>query len=72
MGAGISQSDQNAVNGNAPVSTAGGNISSGPSSATQTATSNASTDVSNKAKTDQDQGLKQDIGGKDCGLQGRP
>ena len=55
------------MNGNAPVSTAGGNISSGPSSATQTATSNAYTDVSNKAKTDQDQGLKQDIGGKGCG-----
>ncbi len=64
---GISKSDQNAVNGNAPVSTAGGNITSGPSSATQTATSDAITDVSNKAKTDQDQGLKQDIGGKDCG-----
>jgi hypothetical protein len=61
---GISKSDQNAVNGNAPVSTAGGNIYSGPSSATQTATSNAYTDVSNKAKTDQDQGLEQDLGGK--------
>jgi hypothetical protein len=65
--AGIAKSDQNAVNGNSPVSIAGGNVSSGPSSATQTATSNATTDVSNKAKTDQDQGLKQDIGGKDCG-----
>ena len=65
--AGAAFSNQNAVNGNAPVSTAGGNISSGPSSATQTATSNAYTDVSNKAKTDQDQGLRQDIGGKDCG-----
>src|SRR6478736_657536 len=64
---GISKSDQNAVNANAPSSTAGGNIASGPSSATQTATSSAYTDVSNKAKTDQDQGLKQDIGGKDCG-----
>src|SRR6476469_6109181 len=64
---GISESDQNAVNANAPASTAGGNIASGPSSATQTATSSAYTDVSNKAKTDQDQGLKQDIGGKDCG-----
>jgi hypothetical protein len=71
---GISKSDQNAVNGNSPSSTAGGNISSGPSSATQTATSTATTDVSNKAKTDQDQGLKQDFGGgkdgkdgKDCG-----
>ena len=65
---GISESDQNAVNANAPTSTAGGNIASGPSSASQTATSSANTDVSNKAKTDQDQGLKQNIGGdKDCG-----
>ena len=64
---GIAKSDQNAVNANAPASTAGGNIASGPSSANQTATSSANTDVSNKAKTDQDQGLKQDIGGKDCG-----
>jgi hypothetical protein len=56
------------VNGNSPVSIAGGNVSSGPSSATQTATSNATTDVSNWAKTDQDQGLTQNIGGgKDCG-----
>ena len=69
---GISASNQNAVNGNSPASTAGGNIYSGPSSATQTATSNAYTDVSNKAKTDQDQGLKQDIGGKGLRLQGRP
>src|SRR6476659_7144535 len=65
--AGAAFSNQNAVNANAPASTAGGNIASGPSSATQTASSNAYTDVSNKAKTDQDQGLKQDIGGKDCG-----
>jgi hypothetical protein len=65
--AGAAFSNQNAVNGNAPVSTAGGDITSGSSNATQTATSNATTDVSNKAKTDQDQGLKQDIGGKDCG-----
>src|SRR4029079_8802195 len=64
---GIAKSDHTAVTGNAPSSTAGGNIASGPSSATQTATSNAYTDVSNKAKTDQDQGLRQDIGGKDCG-----
>ena len=64
---GISKSDQNAVNANAPVSTAGGNIYSGPSSATQTATSNATTDVSNRSKTDQDQWLHQDLGGKDCG-----
>ena len=63
---GIAKSDQNAVNGNAPVSIAGGNISSGPSSATQTATSSANADVSNKAKTDQDQTLTQNIGGSSC------
>jgi hypothetical protein len=64
--AGIAVSDQNAVNANVPVSIAGGNVSSGPSNANQTATSTATTDVSNKAKTDQDQTLKQDIGGSDC------
>jgi hypothetical protein len=64
--AGISKSDQNAVNGNSPSSTAGGNISSGPSTATQNATSNATTDVSNKAKTNQDQWLKQNVGSS-CG-----
>src|SRR5690349_9924687 len=61
--AGLSKSDQNAVNANVPVSIAGGNVSSGPSTATQNATSTATTDVSNKAKTDQDQRLSQNIGG---------
>jgi hypothetical protein len=60
---GIAKSDQNAVNANVPVSIAGGNVNSGPSSATQTASSTADTDVSNKAKTDQDQTLTQNIGG---------
>jgi hypothetical protein len=64
---GIAKSDQNAVNANVPVSVAGGNIYSGPSSATQNATSTATTDVSNKAKTDQDQSLRQNIGGKNRG-----
>ena len=63
---GIAKSDQNAVNANVPVSVAGGNIYSGPSSATQNATSTATTDVSNKAKTDQDQHLSQNIGGGSC------
>ena len=63
---GIAKSDHNAVNANVPVSVAGGNVSSGPSSATQTASSNATTDVSNKAKTDQDQTLSQNIGGSSC------
>src|SRR4029078_10465458 len=43
---GIAKSDQNAVNANVPVSIAGGNVSSGPSSATQQATSNASAELS--------------------------
>jgi len=68
---GVAKSDQNAVNGNAPVSIAGGNISSGPSSATQTATSSANADVSNKAKTDQDQTLTQNLGGSGCGCDGK-
>ena len=60
---GAAASYQNAVNANVPVSIAGGNVTSGPSSAGQTATSSATTDVSNKAKTDQDQHLNQNIGG---------
>jgi hypothetical protein len=64
--AGIAKSDQNAVNGNSPASTAGGNISSGPSTATQNAASSATADVSNKAKTDQDQHLRQNVGGGSC------
>src|SRR6476469_6709256 len=66
LAVGVAKSDQNAVNANVPVSIAGGNVASGPSSATQTATSNATTDVSNKAKTDQDQHLSQNIGGGSC------
>ena len=63
--AGIAKSDQNAVNGNAPVSIAGGNVSNGPSSATQYADSNATTNVSNESETEQEQKLHQDIGGND-------
>jgi hypothetical protein len=61
---GIAKSDQNAVNGNAPVATAGGDITSGDSNATQTADSNATTDVSNESETEQNQKLDQDFG---CG-----
>jgi hypothetical protein len=64
LAAGIALSKQNAVNGNAPVSTAGGNITSGPSSATQTASSNATANVKNKSETEQKQKLDQDFG---CG-----
>jgi hypothetical protein len=67
---GVAKSDQNAVNGNAPVSVAGHDVWSGPSSANQTATSTATTDVSNDARTHQDQGLTQDLGGGSCGCSG--
>src|SRR4051812_32306254 len=65
---GIAKSDQNAVNANVPVSIAGGNVNSGPSTATQTASSSATTDVSNKAKTDQGQELNQNVDGGSCAL----
>src|SRR5919204_396385 len=68
--AGIAKSDQNAVNANTPVSIAGGDINSGDSSANQEATSTATTDVSNKAKTDQEQELNQQVG-HDCGCDSR-
>jgi hypothetical protein len=67
---GLSYSNQNAVNGNAPVATAGGNVNSGPSSATQNANSTATTNVANNATTNQAQSLNQNIGvmsGKSCG-----
>src|SRR5215470_6959567 len=64
---GASKSDQNAVNANVPVSVAGGDVNSGPSSASQTANSTATTDVSNDAKTHQDQWQNQNIGGGSCG-----
>jgi len=66
LAAGGSKSDQNAVNANVPVSIAGGNVTSGPSSATQTANSTATTDVSNDAETHQHQSQNQNIGGSSC------
>jgi hypothetical protein len=55
------------VNANVPVSIAGGDVNSGSSSATQNANSTAITDVSNNAKTDQDQTQNQDLNGESCG-----
>jgi hypothetical protein len=63
---GAAQSNQNAVNGNAPVAIAGGNVTSGPSSATQNANSTATTNVTNNATTNQGQSLSQNIGGSSC------
>jgi hypothetical protein len=56
-------SDQNAVNANAPVSVAGGNITSGPSSANQWANSGAEAKASNDADTTQKQKQDQTVGG---------
>ena len=63
---GVAKSDQNAVNANVPVSIAGHDVSSGPSSATQTANSTATTDVSNESETEQNQKLDQDLGSSSC------
>ena len=56
-------SDQNAVNANAPVNVAGGNITSGPSSANQWANSEAEAKASNDADTTQKQKQDQTVGG---------
>jgi hypothetical protein len=64
---GAALSGQNAVNGNAPVAVAGGDVNTGPSAASQTANSTATTNVSNDATTNQGQTLNQNIGGDGCG-----
>src|SRR5205814_1767405 len=61
-------SKQNAVNANVPVNIAGGNITSGPSSANQTANSEAEAKASNDADTTQKQDQTQNVGGSSCHL----
>src|SRR6266550_1367615 len=68
-------SDQNAVNANAPVNVAGGNITSGPSSANQLANSEADAKATNDADTTQKQKQDQTVGGSSscyfgCGAPG--
>ena len=68
-------SDQNAVNANAPVNVAGGNITSGPSSANQWANSEADAKATNDADTTQKQKQDQTVGGSSscyfgCGAPG--
>src|SRR5919197_4283271 len=70
VAAGLSTSQQNAVNANVPVSIAGGNVSAGPSAATQTASSAATTNVGNNAETNQNQSQQQTVGGNDSCLAG--
>src|SRR5262249_57397320 len=56
-------SKQNAVNANVPVNVAGGDITSGPTSANQLAVSKADADASNDADTTQKQDQTQNVGG---------
>jgi hypothetical protein len=67
---GVAKSDQNAVNANVPVSIAGGDVNSGPSSANQTATSTATANVGNNATTNQEQSQQQTVGGSGACLLG--
>src|SRR4029434_4473009 len=59
-------SDQNADNANVRVNVAGGNITSGPSSANQTANSEAEANASNDADTTQKQTQTQNVYGSSC------
>src|SRR5437016_7762034 len=59
-------SKQDAVNANAPVNIAGGNVSAGPSSANQLASSEAEAAASNDADTSQKQNQDQTVGGGSC------
>jgi len=59
----LAVSDQNAVNANVPVNVAGGDITSGPSSANQYANSDAKAKASNDAETKQKQDQTQNVGG---------
>src|SRR5436309_949099 len=62
----LAVSDQNAVNANAPVNVAGGNVTSGPRSANQLANSEAEAKASNDADTTQKQTQTQNVDGSSC------
>ena len=57
---------QDAVNANVPVSIAGGNVSGGSSSATQTADNSANASATNTSNTNQDATAKQTGGSSSC------
>src|SRR4026208_1886978 len=61
-------SNQNAVNANTPVNVAGGNVTSGPSSADQVANSEAEANPSNEPDTTQKQDQTQNVGGGSCSV----
>ena len=60
---------QNAVNTNAPVNVAGGDVHSGSNSASQTATNNANSSATNNATTNQTNTQTQDPGSPSSALQ---
>src|SRR3954447_18286212 len=62
----LAVSDQNAVNANTPANVAGGNVTSGPSSANQLANSQAEAKASNDADTTQKQTQRQNVDGSSC------
>src|SRR5205814_5473310 len=66
----LAVSKQNAVNANVPVNVAGGNITSGPSSANQLANSEAEAKAANDADTTQKQDQTQNVGGSSSCLAG--
>src|SRR5436305_12370971 len=59
-------SKQDATNANVPVNIAGGNVSAGPSSANQLASSEAEAKASNDADTSQKQNQDQTVSGGSC------
>src|SRR2546423_5900287 len=59
-------SKQNAVNANAPTNVAGGNVTAGPSSANQLASSEAEAAAKNDADTSQKQKQDQTVGSGSC------
>src|SRR3989440_7071482 len=59
-------SKQNAVNANAPTNVAGGNVTAGPSSANQLASSEAEAEAKNDADTSQKQKQDQTVGSGSC------
>src|SRR6266571_3041781 len=59
-------SKQDATNANAPVNIAGGNVTAGPSSANQLASSEAEAKAKNDADTSQTQTQTQNVDGSSC------
>jgi hypothetical protein len=66
LAASQAKAKQDAVNANAPVNVAGGDISGGANSANQTATNSANSSASNNSQTNQSNTQTQTAGGSSC------